>query len=208
MTDNFPQGWRVVAVPSNWDPTALELNIRPVTIRSKFLTLPEDFFMTIQTPEMIAKGQHTAVVATFRTTTTGVEIRHISGMGEGWIGFLDEILRELPAAEWEKHAEGKMAEFLRLFDEVRDSTGAVLQELPLWQLGTGPGASPAEVGVQRRRKITPEHLKEVARVYQSALANDDPPTRAVERHFAVSHSTAAKWVGAARRADLLPPHEG
>lgn len=208
MTDNFPQGWRVLAVPSNWDPTALELNIRPVTIRSKFLTLPEDFFMTIQTPEMIAKSRNTAVIVTFRTTTSGVEIRSITGMGDGWIGFLDEIIRELPAATWEKCAEGKMAEFLRLFDEVRESTSAIVQEMPLWKLHAGPGPSPVEVGVQRRRKITPEHLKEVARVYQEAQANDDPPTRAVESHFAVSHSTAAKWVGAARRADLLPPHEG
>jgi hypothetical protein len=51
----------------------------------------------------------------------------------------------------------------------------------------------------------PEHFAEVARVYREAYADNKAPTRAVARHFSVSHSAAGKWVARCRDLGLLPP---
>lgn len=56
---------------------------------------------------------------------------------------------------------------------------------------------------RRRNRITEEHLHLVAEVYRQADAKGEPPTRAVANHFDVSHSTAAKWVGHARKRALM-----
>ncbi|BFM23490.1 hypothetical protein [Microbacterium sp. che218] len=55
---------------------------------------------------------------------------------------------------------------------------------------------------RKRTSITEAHLEAVAQVY---LAAPQKPTLAVERHFITNHSTAARWVGLARKAGLLPP---
>jgi len=53
------------------------------------------------------------------------------------------------------------------------------------------------------RKITPEFLAEVARVYRENI--DGNPTQAVERAFDVSKRMASLYVSRAREAGLLPP---
>ena len=55
----------------------------------------------------------------------------------------------------------------------------------------------------RRNRLTPEHLARVAEVYRTAWQAGEPPTKAVAQSFEVSHSTAARWVGAARKAKHL-----
>lgn len=70
---------------------------------------------------------------------------------------------------------------------------------PLIEAGLRVAAAP------RRRTITDEHLAGVARVYQQARRDGDPPTRAVADAFTTSYSTAARWVGMAREAGKLPP---
>lgn len=52
---------------------------------------------------------------------------------------------------------------------------------------------------RRRRRMTREHLEEVARVYRQAHADGQHPTAAVAEAFHVAHSTAADWVLKARR---------
>ncbi len=59
----------------------------------------------------------------------------------------------------------------------------------------------AAVDRARRRKLGPDHLHEVAAVYQS---NPASPTAAVAAHFGKSHSAAAQYVRKARGAGLLP----
>lgn len=50
------------------------------------------------------------------------------------------------------------------------------------------------------------HFAKVASVYQQAWARHEQPTKAVQEHFNVSKSTAAKWVARARNEfGLLPP---
>lgn len=58
-----------------------------------------------------------------------------------------------------------------------------------------------EVG--KRYRLTPAHLKSVAAVYLDALRSGGGPTLAVADHFGVPHSTAAKWVGRARKQGTL-----
>lgn len=58
---------------------------------------------------------------------------------------------------------------------------------------------------KRRHRITDEFLQEVANVYQMAENMGTPPTREVANHFKVPHSTAARWVGSARKKKKLPP---
>lgn len=61
---------------------------------------------------------------------------------------------------------------------------------------------------QRRRRMTRKLLREVAEVYRQALVEGEAPTVAVREHFQVSHSTAARWVGQARKVGELGPAVG
>lgn len=56
---------------------------------------------------------------------------------------------------------------------------------------------------RRRHIVTPEFLEEVAVVYRRSLSAGEPPTVAVEKRWGSSHSTAARWVGMARKAGKL-----
>lgn len=61
---------------------------------------------------------------------------------------------------------------------------------------------------RRRRIVTREHLRAVAATYRQAMTESRAPTVAVAEQFQVSHSTAARWVGAARTAGELGPARG
>lgn len=65
--------------------------------------------------------------------------------------------------------------------------------------------APASPTKRKRNRITDEFLLEVAKIYLSADKIGLPPTREVANHFKAPHSTAAKWVGTARRKNFLPP---
>lgn len=54
------------------------------------------------------------------------------------------------------------------------------------------------------RARTIEQLAWVATIYRAAMANGEPPTRAVARQLDLSHMAAAKRVQRAREAGLLP----
>jgi hypothetical protein len=58
---------------------------------------------------------------------------------------------------------------------------------------------------RKRQRITDDFLQKVARVYTVAERAGLPPTREVATQFKAPHSTAAKWVGSARRKKMLPP---
>ena len=56
--------------------------------------------------------------------------------------------------------------------------------------------------------LTKKHFEDVALTYRDAHERDDPPTLAVATKFAVSPSTAGRWVGIARNEyHLLPKTE-
>lgn len=61
---------------------------------------------------------------------------------------------------------------------------------------------------RRRDRVTSALLKEVANVYRTAWKGGTNPTTAVAEHFYKSHSTAARWVGLARKSGDLGPSDG
>ncbi len=60
----------------------------------------------------------------------------------------------------------------------------------------------AAVRRARRARLTPDHLRSVADVYQTG---GSAPTEAVRAHFHVKPSTASRWVSEARRLGFLAP---
>ncbi len=69
----------------------------------------------------------------------------------------------------------------------------VSEELALWG------------GKGRRPDHGPSHYREVAEVYRSAHESGANPTEAVQEHFSVSYSYAAKKVAQARKLGFLKP---
>lgn len=90
----------------------------------------------------------------------------------------------------------------RAFDEILagvtdDPVGTLLalqEDLPPREPGE-PQGRPTKVGLS--------HLSLVADIYKRARAQRRPPTKAVQEALALSYSTAAKRVAAARRLGLL-----
>jgi hypothetical protein len=110
---------------------------------------------------------------------------------------LDYLRRRRPLNEWKRHALLELAAGRALGSERGEGIGDVIE-----RAGRVPMA-------QRRNRITPEHLAEVARIYREAWEAGEHPTIAVQNYFGISHSTAARWVGQARRAGHLGrPAEG
>ncbi|WAC54276.1 hypothetical protein [Gordonia sp. SL306] len=59
----------------------------------------------------------------------------------------------------------------------------------------------------REQGPNPETVEWVGRVYKLAVLCGDGPTKAVEKSFGVSRSTAGNWIGRARSAGHIPPVE-
>jgi hypothetical protein len=111
-------------------------------------------------------------------------------------------VREIPLAECMQ-----IATTTAMFPVERDSAGRVTS------VRVAPGKNESELaeawklasGRPRPVSSSDEHLRKVAAVYMKA---SEKPTRAVQDAFGpVSHSTAARWVGQARRRGFLPPAE-
>jgi len=61
------------------------------------------------------------------------------------------------------------------------------------------------IGPQRGQALEPELLKMIARLYEEAVMNGQPPSKAIAREMNISPSTAAKRIMAARRSKFLGP---
>lgn len=97
--------------------------------------------------------------------------------------------------------ERAVKSLMRLVDHVDEPTGG------LFTKGVEPEVRQDEVRrimSSRRRRVTEEFLDQVAEVYQEAEQHGSP-TRAVASELHGSHSSAARWVGLARKAGKLPP---
>ena len=106
-------------------------------------------------------------------------------------------LREVPVAECIRIAITHAA-----IPITRHADGRV--EFRMWDTGPLPERFELARDIRPRTANTSdEHLREVAETYMAA---SEKPTQAVEEAFGpISHSTAARWVGEARRRGFLLP---
>ncbi|WP_329131459.1 hypothetical protein OG552_10260 [Streptomyces sp. NBC_01476] len=176
MNANLPPGWESFTWPIGWQPSAPEA-LRQV--RAGGRALPEQFCLAIRTPDMTGPGG--GVVFTYEVRDGAVTLAHIGSVGQEITAHLAQILAVRTPDEWQWHAVAQVAAFRPV-----SAAEAVPEQ------------------ANKRYKLTAEHLKKVAEVYSEALDCGEPPTRAVQRHFKTAHSTAAKWIGHARRTGLLP----
>lgn len=100
------------------------------------------------------------------------------------------------AGEWKRSEEQQALTTAQRKERAQALLASLLNQMP----GPHPVQRPGG-----RRSLTSEHLATVAEVYSTAHEQGRPPTMAVADHFEVSHSTAAKWVGAARKQGALGP---
>lgn len=63
------------------------------------------------------------------------------------------------------------------------------------------------IGKRIRQKITPDFLKEVAKIYTEAGLKNDDPVQALMRRYKCAHRTASEYATKAREIGLLPPTE-
>ncbi|MFI1183242.1 hypothetical protein ACH4UT_27360 [Streptomyces sp. NPDC020799] len=100
------------------------------------------------------------------------------------------------AGTWKRSEEQSALTTAQRKERAQELLAPLLEQMP----GPPPTQKPGG-----RRSLTPEHLATVAEVYRTAHEQGQPPTKAVADHFDISHSTAAKWVGAARKQGALGP---
>ena len=131
-------------------------------------------------------------------------------------------LRQMPIAEWRRELIQRWEQRARDDQAVRGTVPAGYQT-QMQALGMGD-ATPAEFAAAmtgwpvtdnvvdavapragRPAYWTVERLQEVAGVYGAAFLVHQPPTTAVAAHFKLSAKGAAKVVGLARKAGLIPP---
>jgi hypothetical protein len=89
---------------------------------------------------------------------------------------------------------GEVADFVRVWDgNPKPLTPKQLQDLQKL------------IGKKIRKKITPELLREVARIYNDEGTRiGGKPVKAIETHFSCSYRTAQDYVAMAREARFLP----
>jgi hypothetical protein len=86
-------------------------------------------------------------------------------------------------------------------------TAGVLRKLPVadWIAEDRVRMLPRSQPTVGLRKSTVERLRAAADVYQRAIADGRPPTKAVAEHYGITHGGASNLVARARTAGLLPP---
>lgn len=221
-----PEGCRAIT-GAGWAPLKSAGDIEHVASGSVFL--PRRFHCAVITPERVL------VILCFEVSDEGeVELPQVYSQPVDVPQALDILRRIRPIDFWRRFAITEMvirdlagqldaehAARVEQDEELAAAEGAWLENDEPWPEGEGmrinirefmPGigdairkAQDVPVRGQRRNRITGKHLDEVAQVYVAADAAGEPPTRAVADHFKTSHSTAARWVGLARKQEKLPP---
>ena len=102
-----------------------------------------------------------------------------------------ESMRRVPLAGLLRASPWRGFVFRAEFDE--DGQIKLLQ--PVLDPDEEPSSRPP---ARQRRAITPEHLRDVARVFSEA-----PTLATVQRRYGVSRATASRWVTAARDQGLI-----
>jgi hypothetical protein len=86
-------------------------------------------------------------------------------------------------------------------------TASILRKLPLadWIAEDRSALAPQVPAIGGLRKSTAERLTAVAKLYEQAVQDGKPPTKAVAEHYGITPGGAANLVSRARAHGLLPP---
>lgn len=195
----FPKEWQSYAWPKQTEDAPVDLATLKL-VQVGFSLVPEYFSWAIHVPEMYETGdEHVGIIVSFQATEGSLRIMMVLAANldlDDWLGFITE---RFPMEHWKSAAKQDMARWLAQ-DEVRRLVPQLADSVDRPKVGLTKAPAAAR---RKRYRITPDHLKEVTRIYSEAAERGEPPTRAVADTFDVAHSTAAKWVGAARREGLL-----
>ena len=171
------------------------------------VTLPKRFYLGIRPDEGVA-GPGVTMCLCYTATAKEILLAQVIATGVEVPAALD-ILRKARSMEWWKRFAFMRMVFEsaddRLVYGVGDPNAAArgdVWEASMMQTLKEAFSTPIS---RRRNRLTPSHLVQVAEVYRVAWQDGSPPTKAVAQTFSVSHSTAARWVGAARKAGHLGP---
>jgi DNA-binding XRE family transcriptional regulator len=206
-----PDGWKLTVVPG-W-PTNQQW--KSELERAGNVLLPQAF------TAIVSAEDHSDVVFLCMVVDAGeVKMSAVMSSFSDVPAGLDRVRRAAPMHEWKRLAIAGMARWLAVVDPddlARDfaqmaTTGGNewwVSATRAWQnqlAGTADTNMEHAVSMPIRRKrnrLTREHLERVAEVYRDAHAKGEAPTRAVQKHFGTTHSTAAKWVSLARKEGIL-----
>jgi hypothetical protein len=179
--------------------------------RFGYVLLPERFQMAVHWPELDdGRSEHGGVlVVSFEVLDDDIEVRELFGVDVDLGAWVGHFVREFPPDKWKPFAVAEMAKFFAIYEgreaipiENFEYRAAVVARKGVDLRKKVPSEGAATEG-RKRHRITEKHLKEVVRVYTEAVEAGAPPTKAVAELFGVAHSTAAKWVGTARRKGML-----
>jgi hypothetical protein len=209
----LPPGWVVGAWPYGWDPDHPPLGDDDLK-RVGYVLLPTLFQMSVEWPELWPDGNAPAkvtedwrgLIVTFNVEGDHVVTQDVTAFGIDLGEWLSFVTEKFPPRLWKAVAVAEITQFFawdakRKKHPLGSSTRAPEPPRPKPE----PGRQRRSDGTVRRHRITKQHLHDVAGIYTSAVRHGLPPTRTVAEHYNVAHSTAAKWVSAARRNHLLPP---
>lgn len=229
-----PAGWRYAAYPWFARDTAPDL---PKLVQVGRVLLPEFFHLVIGTEDAWGHDNggrpwvdpgRTVLFLDFQVFEDEVDMAHATSVFFDLPEVYERVRKVIGPSKWKRLGIHYILQYLAEFTEEEgrpdsDPTG----------YDWGPGTRPrrpevalewldklqthaAEAYAQardtpspkrKRVKMTDEFLQQVAEIYRMAETMDMPPTRDVANHFKAPHSTAAKWVAAARRKKFLPPAE-
>lgn len=212
-TTEPPKDWNISVWPKPLDESdigSIKLRLANMTLmRVGYVLAPEYFSMGIEIPEFgSTREDPRGLIVSFKAKDSGadwekeggIEVTMLLGANADLQTVLPHVLKSWPMDYWKRYALEAIVRWL-----AREDVRAQMPGLQLMDLQADEDAPVAEVKPRKRFKITTAHLREVARVYLEAAEQGRPPTREVAELFQVAHSTAAKWVGQARREDILGP---
>lgn len=202
-----PDGWIFTAWPKPLTEEAVtdeRLRLNHMTlVRHAYSLVPEHFSLGIQSPEL--QGDPVSppgIIVSYQAHDDGtLSVTMMAAYEVDLEKALEHITEKLPMPAWRRIAVEEIVRYLAN-DDVRRRVPQ-LKEVDFTQSIVADGEEPPLPRTKKRYRITKEHLAEVVRVYTEAVEHGDPPTREVADMFEVAHSTAAKWVGQARREGML-----
>lgn len=199
--DDAPTGWTLAC--QSGSPLSPP-DDPPLRVPVGNVMVPPSFTLVVQ-PDKAVTGSQGAIALTYLVRNEEIVLFMIMAIGGELPQALDILRKERPMEWWKRYA------FMRqVFDVTTNEAVLIHYGPPLenaWDTAMAQTLREAlhTPITSRRKRLTDSHLAKVAEAYRVAWQDGSPPTKAVAQTFTVSHSTAARWVGAARKAGHLGP---